>query len=56
MYGTHYKPTPIDRYLGLSHQAIIKKANKLEVDAQCYKEAKISLAPFMQPSNAKKIA
>ena len=56
MYGTRYKPTPIDRYLGLTHQSLIKKANKLEIDAQCYKEAKVSFAPFTHPSSSKKIA
>jgi hypothetical protein len=32
MYNTQYKPTPIDRYLGLTHNAIIKKVNKIEID------------------------
>lgn len=50
MYNTQYKPTPIDRYLGLTHNGIIRKVNKIEIDFQNYKEATLELANSMRPS------
>ena len=50
MYNTQYKPTPIDRYLGLTHNGIIRKVNKIEIDFQNYKEATLDLANVMRPS------
>lgn len=44
MYNTQYKPTPIDRYLGLNHNALIKKLNKIELDYMNYKQATLQLA------------
>lgn len=37
--NTSFRPTSIDRYLGLSHNSIIKKLNKIDVDFLNYQEA-----------------